>query len=105
MCGKSNMETYITLCKIYSQQEFAVWLRKLKQGLCINLEGWSGDRDGREVQKRGDIYIYTYGWFMLRFDRKQQNSVKQLSNKKKKTSLDRFYFDNKNKNKFLLSYT
>ena len=58
MCGKSNMETYITLCKIYSQQEFAVWLRKLKQGLCINLEGWSGERDGREFQKRGDIYIY-----------------------------------------------
>ena len=24
-------------------------------------------------------YMYTYGWFMLRFDRKQQNSVKQLS--------------------------
>ena len=23
--------------------------------------------------------IYTYGWFMLRFDKKQQNSVKQLS--------------------------
>ena len=23
--------------------------------------------------------LYTYGWFMLRFDRKQQNSVKQLS--------------------------
>ena len=22
--------------------------------------------------------MYTYGWFMLRFDRKQQNSVKQL---------------------------
>ena len=36
---KSNMETYITVCKIDSQQEFAVWLRKLKQGLCINLEG------------------------------------------------------------------
>ena len=30
--GKSNMETYITICKIDSQQEFAVWLRKLKQG-------------------------------------------------------------------------
>ena len=28
-----NMETYITICKIDSQQEFAVWLRKLKQGL------------------------------------------------------------------------
>ena len=25
--------------KIDSQPEFAVWLRKLKQGLCINLEG------------------------------------------------------------------
>ena len=23
--------------------------------------------------------LYIYGWFMLRFDRKQQNSVKQLS--------------------------
>jgi len=32
MYGKSNMETYITMCKIDSQWEFAVWLRKLKQG-------------------------------------------------------------------------
>ena len=39
MYGKSNMETYITICKIDSQLGFAVWLRKLKQGLCINLEG------------------------------------------------------------------
>ena len=30
MHGESNMETYITMCKIDSQQEFAVWLRKLK---------------------------------------------------------------------------
>ena len=37
MYGKSNRETYITICKIDSQREFAVWLRKLKQGLCINL--------------------------------------------------------------------
>ena len=57
MCGKSNMETYITICKIDSQQEFAVWLRKLKQGLCINLEGWDAEGDGREVQKGGDICI------------------------------------------------
>ena len=55
MSGKSNMETYITICKIDSQQEFAVWLRKLKQGLCINLEGWDGEGDGREVLKGGDI--------------------------------------------------
>ena len=57
MYGKSNMETYITMCKINSQWEFAVWLRKLKQGLCINLEGWDGEGDGREVQKGGDICI------------------------------------------------
>ena len=52
MYGESNMETYITIC---SQQEFVVWLRKLKQGLCINLEGWDGETDEREVQKGGDI--------------------------------------------------
>ena len=57
MYGKSNMETYITICKIDSQQEFAVWLRKLKQGLCINLEGWHREGDGREFQKDGDICI------------------------------------------------
>ena len=54
---ESNMETYVTLCKIDSQQEFAVWLRKLKQGLCNNLEGWDGEEDGRAVQKGGDICI------------------------------------------------
>ena len=54
------MEAYITICKIDSQQEFAVWLRKLKQGLCINLEGWGGEGDGREFQKGGVIYIYLW---------------------------------------------
>ena len=57
MYGKSIMETYITVCKIDSQREFAVWLRKLKQGLCINLEGWAGEGDGTEVQNGGDICI------------------------------------------------
>ena len=57
MYGKSNMETYITICKIDSLHECAVWLRKLKQGLCINLEGWDGEGDGREVQKGEDICI------------------------------------------------
>ena len=28
--GESNMETYITVCKIDSQWEFSVWLRELK---------------------------------------------------------------------------
>jgi len=36
MYGKVNIETYITICKIDNQWEFVVWLRKLKQGLCIN---------------------------------------------------------------------
>ena len=57
MYGKSNMETYITICKIHSQWELAVWLRKLKQGLYINLEGWDREGDEREVQKGGDIRI------------------------------------------------
>ena len=55
MYGKSNMETYITICKLDSQQEFAVWLKKLTQGLCINLEGQDGEGDEREVQNGGDI--------------------------------------------------
>ena len=55
MYEESNMETYITICKIESQQELAVWLRKLKQGLCINLEVLDGEGEGREVQKGGDI--------------------------------------------------
>ena len=53
MYGKSNMETYISICKIDSQREFAVWLRKRKQGLCINLEG-----DGREFQKGRHVCIH-----------------------------------------------
>jgi len=55
MYGKSNMETYITICKIDSQWEFAIWLRKLKQGLCVNLE--DGEGDGKEFQKGVDICI------------------------------------------------
>ena len=60
MYGMSNMETYITICKIDSQGEFAVWLRKLKQELCINLEGWDGETHGMEVQKGRVIYIYLW---------------------------------------------
>ena len=34
--------------------------KKLKQGFCINLEGWNGEGDGgdgREFQKGGNICI------------------------------------------------
>ena len=57
MYGESNMETCVTIYRADSQWEFAVRLRKLKQGLCINLEGWNGEGYGREVQ-REEIYVY-----------------------------------------------
>ena len=60
MYGDSNMETYIIIYKIDSQWEFAICLKKLQQGLCINLEGWDGEGDVREVQK-GEGHMYTYG--------------------------------------------
>ena len=41
MYGKSNMETYITICKI----KFAVCLRKLKQGQPRGV-GWGGRWEG-----------------------------------------------------------
>ena len=66
MYGESNMETYITIYKIDSQREFAVWLRKLKQGFYIKLEGWVVKKDRREFQKGGDICIS----MAVRFDRK-----------------------------------
>ena len=38
--------------------------------------GWGGRWEGGS---KGSGHTYTCGWFMLMFDRKQQNSVKQLS--------------------------
>ena len=46
----SNICCYITICKIDSQWKFAVWLRKLKQGLCMGSE-----MAGRF--KRGGLYV------------------------------------------------
>ena len=44
--------------------------------------GWGGRWEG---SSKGREYMYTYLWLMLRFDSKQQKSVKKLSlNKKKK---------------------
>ena len=57
MFGKSNMETYITICKIDSQWEFAVWLRKLKQWLC-QPRGVGGGGRG-EGGSKGRGYMYT----------------------------------------------
>ena len=57
MYGESDIETYITICKIDGQWEFAVCLNKPKQGFCISLEGWDGEGDGRGIQKGGDTCI------------------------------------------------
>ena len=55
MYGKSNMETYVTMCKTDSQWKFSVWLRK--QGLCIKLEGWMGKEMGGRFKREGNTCI------------------------------------------------
>ena len=75
MHGGSNMETYITgsCCMAQETQTGALYQsRGVGRGL-----KWDGGSKGRG-------YMYTYGWFTLRFERKQQNYVKQLSFNKKK---------------------
>ena len=59
MYGESNTETYITICNIDSQREFAVCLWKLKQGLCKNPERWDGERDGGRFRREGMcVYLW-----------------------------------------------
>ena len=53
MYGESNMETYITICKIDSQWEFAVCLRKLKTGV--------GKEMGGRFKREG---MYVYLWLI-----------------------------------------
>ena len=59
MYVESNMETYITMCKIDGQWEFAVWLRKLKQGLCTNLEERDRTEMGGRFRREGiNVYLW-----------------------------------------------
>ena len=61
MFGKSNVETYITIYKIDSQWEFAVWLRKLCLiGALYQPRGveWGGRWEG---SPKGRGYMCTYG--------------------------------------------
>jgi len=57
--SKSSMETYITVCKTDTQRAFAVWLRKLKQGL-YQFRGVGRGKRWEEGSK-GRGYMYTYG--------------------------------------------
>ena len=57
--------------------ELTVWVSWAIQQIpagCLLYIWWDG-----EGGSEGRGCMYTYGWFMLRFDRKHQNSVKQLS--------------------------
>ena len=59
--GKTNMETYITICIIDSQREFAVWLRKLKQGSVSTQRSRMGREMGGTFKREG---IYVYLWLI-----------------------------------------
>ena len=54
MYGKSNMETYITICKI-ANENLLYDSGNSNRGSCINLQGWNGEGDKREVQNGGDM--------------------------------------------------
>ena len=55
MYGKSNMETYITICEIDSQ--WLLYASGNSEGLCINLEGWDGE-EGRFRMEGTYIYLW-----------------------------------------------
>ena len=61
MYGESNINTDITMCKVDGQGKFALCLRKLKPGLCINLGGEMGREMGGRFKREG---IYVYLWLM-----------------------------------------
>ena len=44
-----------------AKREFAVWLRKLRQGFCINLEGWDGEGMGGRFKREG---VYVCPWLI-----------------------------------------
>ena len=58
MYGKSNTETYITICKIDSQQEFAIWLRNSNRGSVSTSRGGMGREMGGKFKREGR-YIST----------------------------------------------
>ena len=49
------METYITICKIDSQWEFAVCLRELNPGLSKNIDSWDLEGSEKNIQVGGYV--------------------------------------------------
>ena len=77
MNGESSMDAYTLAYVNREPMRICCMAQEIQTGA-----GWDGKEDGRKVHKDGDVCIHVcihhHGWFMLRFDRKQQNSVKQL---------------------------
>ena len=48
----------MTICKTDNQWEFAVWLRKLKPGLCNNLEAWDEEGDERDKGEGTSAHLW-----------------------------------------------
>ena len=70
---EQHWNIYITVCKVDSQWEFAVWHREPKaSALWQPRVGWGGRREAGSG--RGG-HVYTYGWFMLMYSRKHHNIV------------------------------
>ena len=61
---------YITICKIDSQRKFVAWCRELKSGAL-----WQPRRVGGS---RGRGHIYTYGWLMLMYGRREVKSLSRV---------------------------
>ena len=61
MYEKSKMDTYTTICKIGSQREFAVWLRKLKWALVSAWRGGMGRETGGGFKREG---VYVHLWLI-----------------------------------------
>ena len=60
MYGKSDMETYITICKIDSQWEFAIWLRT-NRGSLSTCRGGMGREMGGGLRRVG---AYVHLWLI-----------------------------------------
>ena len=60
MYGKSNMATYITICKIDSQQGICCMAQETQTGALYQPGGvgWGGRGEGGS---KGRAYMYTYG--------------------------------------------
>ena len=61
MCGKSNMETYITTCKIDSQREFAVCSGNSNRSSVTTERVGMGRKMGERFKREG---TYVYLWLI-----------------------------------------